>query len=202
MKIKADLLKVQHVDRAPDGTKIEPEQQAAARVITMDAPVEHGSIATGRTMPTQIIAETTAGVLAGKLRSMCRTCAYFNRSAWRRMVSESDSPAAPLEAREAVNKVREALLFTENAEVQEMHSTAHPDNDFDVDNAVMSMGVCRALTEHMKELVAVHPLSSCPITVAAPDRPEGFYKARSKDAERSATNAYDEVMAAAQGRLK
>lgn len=200
MKIKSEILQVKHIPYAPDGSKIEPEQQPAARIIQAEAPVDHAGAAVG-TMPTRIVVEMNAGALADKLRSMCRSCKHFKRKRWQKLVEAADSPLAPLEERSAVNRVREALLFTDNAKVTDMHTTPHPDNDFDVEHALYSLGICTALTEYKKRMVVVHPLSSCPIEVATPERQQGFYEPRSTEADRQTSAHYDEVMRAAQGKL-
>ncbi len=200
MKIKDEKIAIRHEPIHEDGTPVEPEEQPAARVIESEVEAsERGGQVIGA-LPAQVIIEGTAGAIAAQMRKLCASCVHFKRARWQKFVRAHDSLTASLADRELINSVRGQLLMTGNAEVTEMHVTDHPENDFDVEHALMSLGFCEALTEHKKEQIVVHPLSSCPIEVASPERPDGFYKVRNRDAEREMSVAYDNIMQTAAGK--
>jgi len=197
--IKSDMLHIQHHSAADDGSKIEPEQQPAQRVIEADGEVEMRSGGVVGSMPVRIISDMTAGSLAMVVRSRCRTCKNFDRTSWRKMVRKADEVDAPAIEKASAMMVRDALLMTDNADVIDANTVSPTEPDFDVEAALNSMGICHALTEFKRDLIVVHPLSGCPTEVATPERQEGFYTPRSNEAERLAQAKYDEVMRAAQG---
>lgn len=181
---------------------LEPEEAAVERKIDVVAPVTLGQQGVGGehvgTLPTSIVTTSTAGQLARNVSRNCSTCRHFNRERWRDTLRRSDHPAAPRDAREAVNAVRAALLMTQNAE---MFPTAGADGDADVEASLHNdIGVCNALSEIEKDDVGVHQLSWCPPQYASAARPDGMWQPKGTAAKKAAGKGFDAIMRMAQGK--
>jgi hypothetical protein len=200
VRIKSDLLQIRSDARHADGTKAEPEEQPAARIIETDASVTHGTTPTNQTMRTQIVAESTAGQLANSLSHSCGQCKWFDNRGFQEAIRKSDHPAAPLEARQAVNDIRAALLMTGNATMESKHIGM--DGDTDVEAMLMACGFCKALTEHYKEDVIVYPLSSCPEEVRTPTQPNGYFQPANRGAVKAGNLVRDDILKRASGKVK
>ena len=198
MKIRRDLLQIASGVRHADGTKAEPEQQPVQRVIETTAATTAGGSNVGQ-MPVRFVSEMSAGELAQTASRTCSTCKHFDHALFQKVLRNADHPAAPLEKRQAVSEIRAALLMSGNANLNDMHSGL--DGDFDVEAAMKSCGVCRALTQRDDDLNVFHPLASCPAHVISPTSPHGFYVAKDNAAKKEASQNYDAVLRQAQGKL-
>ncbi len=200
LKIRADLLKISTNAITADGNKAEPELQQVQRVIDTQVPISpQGGAAIG-SIPGQIVtAQVAAGEMAQTVSHLCGTCKWFDNDEFVKVIKEADSPLADMEQRRAVNAIRAGLLDTNNGKLGEMHSGL--DGDMDVEQALRACGFCKALTEHYKEPIGVHPLSRCPAEVRSATAPHGYYKAKNRSALRVAGSNYDKVMQTAAGKL-
>lgn len=195
LKIRSDVLKVA---RGPvfneKGDKAEPEQQPAQRVMTLEggAPVT-GSRDAGKlgSIPTQIIAETSAGEAALAMRSKCFLCKNFDKETWKKLRlfwgNSSDK-----ETFAKLNKVRLALLQTRNTELARRSEGL--DGDFDVEHALTQLGICQPLTELNGAAVIVSPISTCPDHVCTKENPTGLFTPKDREREKMGSDAYDAIM--------
>jgi hypothetical protein len=133
------------------------------------------------------------------MSALCGSCKHFDNEEFVTTINAADNPLATMEQRKAVNDIRAGLLQTQNAKLGEMHSGQ--DGDMDVEQALRACGFCRALTEHYKEPIGVHPLSRCPGEVRSDTRPVGFYQPKDRSAQRLGAKNYDAVMNQAAGKL-
>lgn len=211
MKIRKDILQVGSGMLSVDGTKLEAEQQPVRRVLTVDAPVTHGSgPGNGRNVgaiATEIVTENQSAIdVATHRMSLCGNCKWFRNPEWIRDLNNADSPLATIERRRMVNEIRGALLTTRNANLAEMHEGQ--DGDLDVEAALRQLGYCKALFETFKNMgnsnedatVLVHPLSCCPDDVRKQMPPHGFYEPKDREAKKVGTANYDRIMSKASGK--
>ncbi len=204
MRAKADLLQVQSARHAPDGRVQEPEEQPARRVQVLDggAPVAlgKGPFDPERrpigSIPGYITRETTAGEIATVLGTRCSLCVHMDSAWWQRLREKWGAPDAS-----AVEK-----RYLELFRVQAIEKLTGGDARAEaVEEAMASLGVCRALTEVYREEVIVtsDPFSGC---LSHPG-PHGedlsrLFTPRDAEARRAAAKAKDDVMAMALGRRK
>lgn len=209
MKIKQDLLRISSGALNLKGDRLEPEEQLVRREITTAAETKLGAGQTGTVvgaLPTQIITETTVADMAQSVMSMCGNCKHYRNDLWLRDLKNADSPGAPIEKRRMVNKIRAALMQTQNAGVAEQSAGA--DGDFDVEHALRMLGYCKALYEFLKAkgestedaMVLVHPASRCPEDVQKSVPPVGFFEFASEEARQIAAKNYDNLLQTAQGK--
>lgn len=202
LRIKSDLLKVRNLPHDDAGQKIDPEQQPARRVMTVEggAPVDM-SMDRGRqigSIPAEIIAETTAGEVANTLRSRCFQCANFDTEAWKKLRLIWGNSSDP-ETFKKLNGVRMALLATTNPEIA--RRSEGQDGDFDVEHAIAQLGICRPLSEINKDgVVIVSPISTCPDNVCSPTNPRGLFEPKDKAHEKIGSAAYDQILNMAAGK--
>lgn len=199
MEIKKDELVVVPKNLVTDeqGHHPDPEQAPAARRIEVAANVDAGPYDTTGGVPVSFDMPTTAGELAVAMRSRCEFCRHFDRPTSQKLIEQADHPAAPLERRERVQQMRAHLIATGNADVY----AATPDEDgtLDVEAALDSLGVCRALTEHENEIVFVHPMSCCPPEVCTASAPVGFFEDK-EQLDRRGVSIYDTILNTAAGK--
>lgn len=198
MDIKNDEIRISTVNFTKEGDKLEPEEQAAARILTGTAPLTHGTTKLAGNIPMQVIGETTVGDLARTFRRQCRTCKHFDHDNWVRILRTKALSEVRTD-QEELNKLRAGLLQTQNASVHDMH--LGQDGDIDIEHALASLGICRALTETLNDAIIVHPLSSCPDDVITPTSPDGFYQAKDDHQDKEAASAYDLILRKAMGRI-
>lgn len=184
--------------RDTGGHKVDAEAQPVQRVITTEGYANLNGQQAGK-IPVKIISEMDAGHLASMAKKMCGGCRHFDNEEWLKRMHQIDRPDAPMEQRHASNEIRAALLLTENANLNDLHSGA--DGDMDPEHAMAALGLCRALTEHYNEEVIVHPISSCPVEVCSPTRQQGFYVARTKSEVRNGSAKYDAILRRAEGKI-
>lgn len=203
MEIKKDYLRIAHAATDLEGKKLDPEAQPVQRVMETDfaANLSNGQVVGA--VGGEIAAQSTAGVVARRLRAMCAGCKHFDQKTWQTMVRRADDPLAPMDQRQVVNAIRESLLMTNNATIDATLTDQHPapDGGVDVEHALMSLGICQALTAHYGEQIGVHPLSSCPEEVCGPNQPEGFFQLKGREAEKAGNVGYDMVMQRADGKI-
>ncbi len=201
LRIKSDLLKVRMLPHDDVGQKIEPEQQPAARVMTVEggAPVNmRGNDQQVGQIPTQIIAETTAVEAANAMRFKCFMCQNFDQKAWNkiRLIWGNSSDK---ELFKRLNGVRMALGMTTNQEIA--RRSQGRDEDFDIEHALTQLGICHPLTEiNGSGVVIVSPISTCPDDVCTVSNPQGLFQAKDKDHEKIGSAAFDSIMQMAAGK--
>lgn len=194
MNIKNDEIRISTINFNEKGDKLEPEEQAAARIITADSPMMHGQGLSGKVVgaiPTQIIADTTAGEMAQTLRHQCRSCKHFDHENWVKILRTKNLSEIRSD-HEQLNNLRARLLQTQNASLTEMHTAV--DGDIDIEHAMASLGLCRALTETLQDAVIVHPLGSCPDEVITVSSPHGLYQSKDEQAAKEAASLYDLIL--------
>lgn len=194
MIVKNDLLRVQASNYDERGQRLEPEEKPAERILPVDAPV------TGQLdgqvkghLPTTINIQGTVAQFAQRVRQLCAGCKWFDQRAFQqyRCVKELSK-----EKQREMNAIRAALLETGVADVDD----ANPMDAMDVEAQLASMGICRAITEVMREPMIVHPESSCPEEYRTDSQPDGFYTPLNIDTEKIGSAAFDQVMRQATGK--
>jgi hypothetical protein len=203
MKIKSDYFRIAATATDLTGQKLEPEDQPVQRVLETSFQASGTNGQVFGQVGGEIAAQSTAGVVASRLRAMCAGCKHFDNRDWIKLVRRSDDPLAPRDQRELVNSMRASLLMTFNATLDAALTDTSPaeDGGVDVEHVLMSMGMCHALTSHYGDQVGVHPLSSCPEEVCGPNQPAGFFQHRTNESERASDKGYDIVMQRAAGKI-
>jgi hypothetical protein len=202
MEIKGDRIEVATGATDEKGRLLEPEAQPARRVIDVKGNVQlSGGQQLGDTIPTRFVVEGDDTVTWAKaLMGLCKRCIHFDNPSWRRHIAENEIADA-MEDRLELNKMRAYLMETQSIELQDAHASM--DGDMDVEHALHSMGICRAMTEIYRERCVVHPLGGCP--PADQPGPHGedlskLFKPRDAEAVKSGASKYDAILRAAQGR--
>lgn len=184
-----------------DGTPAEAEEQTVSHVIRMDSDVT-GHMTPGTVegqLPTAVVVQSQVADIIQKVKNPCMLCRNFDNEGFIEMFKRADHPAAPLELRSMMNEIRMQLLRTGNVEINARSSGQ--DGDLDVEHAIRQMGICRALSEMMSDLVFVHPVGGCPQTVITASDPDGLFVPKSNEAERIGYAAYDKLLNAARGKV-
>jgi hypothetical protein len=197
MKIKADKLKIVSGARDVGGHKIDPEAQPLARELSVDMPANLGGKHVG-SLPSTVVFETTAGEYANAMRSPCFNCKHWDDAGARELIRRWDASNAPLEKRSFVNQMRGNIIGTKDPEFIRKHMVT-PQGELNVNHALMSQGICRALTEIQGDVVFTSPDCHCPDDLCGPGRPSGLHEPKSAQIERHVTQAYDAIMKRAAG---
>lgn len=200
---------VWHGERTEEGDVIEPEEQLAEVVQPIKTVVTIGNRAMAQDVDLASLPEavqraaqqqqghiahqTTASELALSTIHRCTNCIHFDQGGWLKIVKEVNGSGDKVRQGE-LNSIRG--MIAENMNVQLIESSAlDQGGDIDLEHALKSLGICRALTEHDHETVIVSPISSCP-----DDRPF-FFQPKSGNAQKKAAHAgYDWILRRAQGR--
>lgn len=194
MLVKGEMLRIQGSDYDADtGAKLEPEEKPAERLLVVDGKTT-GSL-DGRVLgeiPTRVAIQGNVGMFANGLRTMCSMCKHFDQHAWTEMKRRMEGSK---EGVQMLNVMRAGMLDTGNARFDNMHQD--PDGGVDLEHALSFMGVCRALTEHYREPITVHPIGGCPDEVCTQLAPEGFFQPTDPQ-QKVANAAYDQIMRNAQ----
>lgn len=208
MKIRRDLFKVWRGMTDEKGQKLEPEAQTVQHIFQGTTPITvstPGAVSQGvkGNIPLEIVAHSAAHEIARSIFSLCANCRHFNRTAWLKMLSVADNPGSSVAEKHSVNMIRAEILMR----MPEADSHVGSDNDYDVEHALKSMGMCGPLREYYKEkdgedpgIMGVWPSSSCPQEICSPDRPHGLFKPKDLDSEKAGAQAYDRVMLTAAGK--
>lgn len=207
MKIKNEFFEIAKDARDEAGEKLPPEQQPALIVQNVEgAPVSVAGQSVGQ-LPIQIARATTVGELADVGGRLCAHCSHWDRTRWNKLIGMAANGIGSPEEIHAINDVRAAILQSGNADVSEQYEG--DDGDTDLEQALHSMGICHALTEHEratdpmmgpKELVVTFPRACCPLSVVTPTQPNGFFKARDREAEEAGGANRDDVLLGAIGK--
>lgn len=195
MKIKADLLRIHNKSLKSDGSIPEPEETPVDRVLVTESQARGTDGRNLGVLPAEVVLQSTAGEVAEQMRRMCVNCKHYDQAQWERTRNAWES--GDLEHRSRVNAVRAALLETQNAQLHLMH--AGVDGDTDVEHALSFLGVCHPLTELERDVIIVHPLSSCPASVCSSSNPNGLFSPKDPVAEKRGSVEFDRIMKIAQG---
>lgn len=180
-----------------EGNKLEPEQLPTERVFPGAAPVELSqSGATGKAIGSEIVVEAPLGQFAAGMRRLCYSCVFFDQKAWNQYVDGAQH-SVDIVKLHVINQVRANLITSQNAQIQEMHGGL--DGSMEIEGAVRSMGLCRALTEHFKDDTIVHPMGCCPEGINGLD-PNGFHRDRDESTRRMQNAEYDKLLRAGQNK--
>jgi hypothetical protein len=142
---------------------------------------------------THIAHQTSAGELAQSVLQRCQFCQHFDPVGWGRLIRRAEA-SGDKRLLQALNEVRGevAMALQINPIAAEQHDLDQS-GDIDLEHALKSLGICKALTEHFKEDILVMPINPC----AMPD----FFKAKPElEARRAASSGFDWIMRRAQGR--
>lgn len=120
---------------------------------------------------------------------MCFQCKHFDQVAWAQLRKKWEN--GTIEERRQLSSVRAALIDTQNAEVQSL--VAQAEDDGDVDAALSTMGICRAITETIRDPMIVHATATCPESMP-------FFQMKDAQTEKAASAAFDDIMRRAQGK--
>lgn len=198
MKIRADKLKIASGVRDGKGHKVDAEAQPLERHLSVDVMATSGGRDVGL-LPTTVVYETTAGAYANAMRSPCFNCRFWDDKGSRELIRKWDASNAPLEKRSFVNQMRGNIIGTKNQEFLKKHLT--PEGELSVNHALMSMGICRALTEIQGDIVFTAPDSTCPEEVCSPGKTNGMWEAKSAELDKVGSQIYDGIMRRAEGKL-
>lgn len=205
MEIRADTISVVPATITPDGKPLEPEEAPAVRSIQVSTPLafNNGTIIRPDS-PASFDYATTAGELATGLRFRCASCVHFNAKRWQKLKHEYEWSSS-IEERKFVNEVRASIEQVLPVGEREKHIDEQT-GELDVEHAMMSLGICDALTDEWSRLmnekfpVLMHPLAGCPDVnpLGQPQSPP--FRPRDTAADRAAARAYDGILGMAQGK--
>ena len=200
MEIKSDRIEVAAGVRDPKTDQLlEPEQQPARRILTTDAAISlSGSGATGQSLASEISVEGEALEWAKAVCGLCHRCLHFDQDGWRKYLRHV-AAAGSLDERNMINKIRAYLVTTSNAELQSIHSG---NDGMDVEDALNSLGICRALTEIFNDMTVLHFKGGCPPEEKRGPKGEvlhNLFSPRDAEAEKANVSNYDRIMRAACG---
>jgi len=134
-----------------------------------------------------VTTEMTAGEAAQAMRSRCARCLHFRNEDWK-VTKKLWERCEPGSSRK-VGLSRMVIQFARSV-------LDRPPDPSDLARASYEMnmwGTCAALSEERHDLVIVHPEACCPDGV-------DFYQDRGRPEKVQASQAYDAIMRAAQGR--
>ncbi len=197
--------------------KVEPEQQAAVREFTVEAPAgyqQSGAAGAGNaqgSIPAVVRYESTAGQMAQDRMSACTACKHWDNKAWLQYVKMSTGPLATPEQKQTINTLK-ARIALKGA------GYMNPDGTLDVDGTLAAFGICRVLSDWVQGVVGKDPLywpivtqpeANCPpschasasaLQVVTPAQPLGLFVPKDLEAEKIGAKRYDEVLRRAQGK--
>lgn len=189
MKINSETVQVVPLTHDEKGDKLEPEQAPARRLLDVSDTVTltggGGSVQTTATMPMTVSVEMSAGELARGFSTPCFSCKHFDAEAWRDYV---ETKASSPEGRTYIHELKADYIRQGGAELG------------DVEEIFSTMGVCRLLSEACRDVIAVHPVSTCPATLKDGTPFPRSYKPRTSDDARQSSATFDSIMRSAQGR--
>jgi hypothetical protein len=189
MKINSEQLQVVPLTHDEKGEKIEPEQAPARRLLDVSDTItltgRGGEVQSTAVMPMSVSVEMPAGELARGFSQPCFSCKNFDLAAW----------GEYLEARKATVDGRAELQALQEEFIRGAGADAG-----DADFTFRMMGVCRILSEAQRDVVAVHPASTCPDQLKDGSPFPRSYRPRTSDDERQSSATFDSIMRTAQGR--
>lgn len=213
MQIKRDKFVIESGARELDGTPVEPEAQSVQHIFEGSTPIgaggaDHDGIARGDaavgSIPLQIVAHGEAQQVARSVSALCANCKYFDRAGWLKMLRDNEGAGASVSERHSINSIRAEILLR----MPEPEQHVGADNDYDIEHAMKSMGLCHAMREFYKGrdgvdpgIIGVWPTSGCPAETCSPDRPFGIFEPRDAEAHKAGQQNYDAVMLRAAGKI-
>jgi len=202
MKALSDDLIVRADSTAADGSKLEPEEKLAQRVIGTEASVslrdQAGNVTpTDDAFTTKITADLTALEAAQILSQSCGRCAFWDRAGWTKTRKAWSDPSNET-GFVTLNRIRGELL---NA----MAASPGMVNGNDVDDVEHALGsdiaICRALSEATREITLTAYNGCCPSNLAdGTPFHDSFRAKKGGEAARLTAQTYDKILRAAQGR--
>jgi len=191
MKISNDILRVYKGSTAPDGTPMDSGERPAQRALIVDA-VAHNPQG-DELGPTHaaVTYDAPLETLAQEVRSRCRDCVHFDRRAWLKLAREYGS-SPDMAKRKVVAEVREKLYLLTDIESNDMHQTQ--EGDYDVDQALVAMGICHPLTEIEREPIVVHPLAGCPLNLSNGSPAPFLFAPKDAPTDERINAAFDSIM--------
>lgn len=194
MRNLGERVDIAHGVRADDGTKLEPEEQPVRRVIATTADVKHGVNPTGAALRTSLTTEMNADEASRIMSEKCHLCAHWRPDEWpavkRKLQSTPDGQAM-------LNRIRGEMLAGGAAAFPGMENG---DDLADVEHALGSAGVCKALSDLFRDDMITMPDATCPETDPHGQPLPTLFVARRGDARRAATSTRDTILRTAQGR--
>lgn len=217
--IKKELFVTGQQLRFSQTPKVDPEGQTAVREFAVQAPAgyQQGNAGAGGVgdqqgvIPAIVQYTSTVGELAQGKRSACVACKHFDNRAWRKFVENSTGPLSTAESRQTIETLRNRLILKGAGYMKK-------DGTLDVEESLMSFGICRVLSDWVESVVGRNPMhwpitpqpeANCPpschagtakLDVVTPAAPYGFFVPKDLDAEKVGAHRYDQVMRLAQGR--
>jgi len=199
MKIKADFLRISTATHDAGGARIEPEEQMAQRVQTVEVPATlrtaNGEVDAG-SMKGAIVQERPAIQIAHDLQGQCFRCRWFNVKRFRTWLRDNTKS---VEGMKRINEIRWWMSTTNNHALAERH--VGEDGEIDAEHGLTQLGICGPLSEMAKDEVIIHMTGSCPGFVRSEMAPLGMFQAKDTDSEKFGAAAYDGVMQRAAGKM-
>jgi hypothetical protein len=194
--VSDELLRIQASDLDEAGSKLEPEEKPAERIVQFAADAD-GHLTGERfgQLPVSIATQGTVQEFAQECKRLCANCKHFDLAWWQKYkLAKEATQAGKAELRMELAK---AFSATGNVEIDPKHSVF---TDPNVEAAINYLGICRPLTDIASletgqlDEVIVHPFATCPPGIDA-------FTSKNVAAEKAGAGGYDEVMRRAQGRL-
>lgn len=195
MDVKGERIEVLPLTHDEAGSKIEPEQAPARRLLDVSDGISVNGVKTEKQLPITVSVEMPAGELAVGLSEPCMSCKHFDAAAWKQYRRNLESSA---DGQRELNRMRWAIVGTGNVSLQARHTSI--EGDVDVEHALSMLGVCHPLTDLLGDVTIVYPMSTCPATL--PQHPAPIpkcYAPKTSDDVRKRSAVFDSVMRAAQG---
>jgi len=208
MDVKGERIVVSTNDRDDQGKQIDPEERPLEHTREVSIPL---SLSNGQTVEQYTkgqasggLAGSVAGVIsAGEFataaRHRCRFCANYDKAAFKKWKADVEASQEPSRMR-ALNDLRAKIVGTTAPQVINKHSD--PQGELDVEHALNEFGICKPLSEILKDMVFVWPDAGCPATYPNGLPFEDKFKPRSTDAAKAGAAGYDAILKAAQGQVK
>lgn len=185
------------------------EGQAILRRVQVDAPAgPQGGAPIGQ-IPAIIEYKTQVGEHAAALKTNCGTCRHFDSKAWKAFVWAATGPASTAEDRQTIDTLRKRIAT-------DGKGLADENGNLDVEATLMSIGICRVLSDWTEGIVGRNPIywpvaptpdATCPTSIVVPGgqmqivtpaEPFGLFKPRDLDARKMGDKRRDDLLFAAQ----
>jgi hypothetical protein len=197
VRIKREILRIGTLPFAPNGDRVEPEQQPAVTVIEVNAPAKfQGSAAVVGQAAGEFQVHSTAREVADIARSPCFMCKHFDTKAW--AMRRRQLACGTLEEQTKLKKIRVKLIELQDVNFQNLHSDAS--GEMDIEAAMASLGICRVLTEITAGPTIVFPAGGCPRDACTAAQPMGYFMPATSEADRAGSAAFDQIMLTAAGK--
>lgn len=200
---------VYHGEESFDGDPIEPEEQRAEVVQPIQPLITLGNKHMAEDVPlatqpgfvreaaaraqAHIAHQTSAGELASSVLQRCQCCVHFDPVGWGSLLRRAEA-SGDKRLFQGLNEVRAQIA--EALQIDPTAAARHDldqSGDVDLEHALKSLGLCKALSEHFKDDILVMPINACA-------QPEFFKPKRELEARRAAASGYDNILFRAAGR--